>query len=166
MLDQSEDFSVSTTDPEGNFVYYQIDWGDGSFSDWSGPQTSGASWTAAHSWSDQGDYLVRVKAKDPFGLETAWSAPLTVEVDCCQGRVGDANASGEDEPTIGDVSAIIDALFITGNVTPIEICVDEADINQSGGDFPFFTDVTIGDVSILIDYLFITGPSLGLGDCL
>ena len=85
--------------------------------------------------------------------------------DCCEGRVGDANGEGGDEPTIGDVSTIIDALFISGNPDPID-CLAEADVNQSGGANPPFVEVTIGDVSTLIDYLFITGSSLGLPDCL
>ena len=84
---------------------------------------------------------------------------------CCVGRVGDANGQGGDEPTIGDVSTIIDALFITGSSDPL-ICLAEADINQSGGADPVFEDITVGDISALVDYLFITGPSLGLGECL
>ena len=84
---------------------------------------------------------------------------------CCLGRVGDANGLGGDEPTIGDVSVMIDALFISGNME-IVICLAEGDVNQSGGVAPVSDDVAIGDVSVLIDYLFITGPPLGLGDCL
>jgi hypothetical protein len=84
---------------------------------------------------------------------------------CCLTRVGDANSSGDDEPTIGDVSVMIDALFISGDMAVIA-CLPEADINQSGGVSPTESDVTIGDVSYLIDYLFITGPTLGLADCL
>jgi len=82
---------------------------------------------------------------------------------CCVGRVGDANGSGDDDPTIGDISAIIDMLLLS--LTPVA-CLPEADINQSGGPNPTVDDVTIGDVSVLIDYLFITGESLGLSDCL
>jgi uncharacterized protein (TIGR02145 family) len=84
---------------------------------------------------------------------------------CCVGRVGDANGSGEDEPTIGDVSTMIDALFISGNPDVIA-CLAEADINQSGGPNPQAKDITIGDISALIDYLFITGSSIGLAECL
>ena len=86
---------------------------------------------------------------------------------CCQGRVGDANGEGGDEPTIGDVAVIIDALFITGSPEPLGCCLEEADVNLSAQEPPGvqFADITIGDVSILIDYLFITGPSLGLADC-
>jgi len=85
---------------------------------------------------------------------------------CCTGRVGDANGSGEDEPTIGDLSTMIDAKFISGTCAGIIGCQAEADINQSGGPNPTCDDITIGDISTLIDYLFITGSSLGLLNCL
>ncbi len=88
------------------------------------------------------------------------------EVSCCVDRVGDANGLGGDEPTIGDVSVLIDAKFITGSCDGILNCLTEADVNQSGGTNPICDDITIGDISILIDYLFITGQSLGLSDCL
>jgi|GEM_PF-1472206 len=84
---------------------------------------------------------------------------------CCVGRVGDANGTGGDDPTIGDISAIINAIFIAGNDSPIA-CLAEADVNQSGGSDPAFSDLTIGDISILVDFLFITGPERGLPDCL
>jgi len=85
---------------------------------------------------------------------------------CCVGRVGDANGLGGDEPTIGDVSVMIDAKFITGTCDGIIGCLTEGDVNQSGGTDATCDDITIGDISILIDYLFITGPILGLNDCL
>ena len=82
------------------------------------------------------------------------------------GRVGNANGLGTDEPTIGDVSVMIDAKFITGTCEGILGCLAEADINQSGGVDPICDNISIGDISTLIDYLFITGSSLGLPDCL
>jgi hypothetical protein len=84
---------------------------------------------------------------------------------CCTDRVGDANGSGVDEPTIGDVSVMIDALFISTDWSVVA-CPAEADINQSGGVNPQPNDITIGDVSYLIDYMFITGSTLGLPGCL
>ncbi|MEW5796030.1 MAG: hypothetical protein AB1772_06675 [Candidatus Zixiibacteriota bacterium] len=84
---------------------------------------------------------------------------------CCVARVGDANSSGEDEPTIGDVTVMIDAKFITGTCDGVLNCLPEADINQSATGEPTCEDVSIGDITYLIDYLFITGPSLGLPDC-
>jgi hypothetical protein len=78
---------------------------------------------------------------------------------CCIGRVGDANGSGDDEPTIGDVSVLIDAKFIAVSCDGLIECLTEGDINQSGGSYPTCNDITIGDVSMLIDYLFITMPA-------
>jgi hypothetical protein len=84
---------------------------------------------------------------------------------CCRGRVGDVNGSGEDEPTIGDVTVMIDALFI-GSDFGVILCLPEADINKSGGFEPTPADITIGDVTYLIDYLFVTGETIGLPDCI
>ncbi len=81
---------------------------------------------------------------------------------CCQGRVGDINGEGGDEPSIGDVAVIVDMLFISMVPAP---CLAEADINQSGGVDPAIDDISIGDVAILVDYLFI-GQVQSLPDCL
>jgi len=86
---------------------------------------------------------------------------------CCNGRVGDVNDEGGDEPTISDISVLIDAKFITGTCEGVIECQAEADVNQSGGDYPTCADVTISDISMLIDYLFITGPETAtLLECL
>jgi hypothetical protein len=84
---------------------------------------------------------------------------------CCIGRVGDVNGQGGDEPTIGDVGALLDAKFLAGTCVSIVNCLAEADINRSASETPVCDDITIGDISFLIDYLFITGSSLGLPDC-
>ena len=79
---------------------------------------------------------------------------------CCVGRVGDANNNGGAEPTIGDITAMIDAKFITGSCEGVIECIAEADINLSGTlvSPPLdCDDITIGDITKLIDYLFITG---------
>jgi len=86
---------------------------------------------------------------------------------CCLGRVGDANGQGGDEPTISDISILIDAKFITGTCQDKISCLLEGDVNQSGGSNPTCDDITISDISTLIDYLFITGPETAvLPDCL
>ncbi len=82
---------------------------------------------------------------------------------CCSDRVGDVNQSGDDEPTIGDLSMLIDHLFISGVTLP---CLFEADVNQSGGSHVTPENITIGDISSLIDYLFISGQTAGLAECL
>jgi hypothetical protein len=95
--------------------------------------------------------------------DTSLTFAAYISRSCCQGRVGDVNGQGGDEPTISDISTLIDYLFISNS--PLQ-CYQEADVDQSGGPNPAPKDITIGDISRLIDYLFITGPSLGLPSCL
>ncbi len=99
----------------------------------------------------------------PAGMYPPYTVDGEITLDCCNGRVGDANSQGGDEPTIGDVSILIDMLFISFQELD---CWAEADVNQTGGTSPDRSDITIGDISYLIDYLFISGASIGLPDCL
>ncbi len=102
-----------------------------------------------------------VQNQSPLSNSPLLTAAIT---SCCEGRVGDANGLGGDEPTIGDISTMVDHLFID---IPLLWCAEEADVNQSGGTDPQQGpggDITIGDISVLIDYLFLTGGTLP--DCL
>ena len=66
-------FTSSTTDPEGEQIYYMFDWGDGSDSGWVGPYNSGETGSASHTWGTAGDFNVKVKAKDVNDGESGWS---------------------------------------------------------------------------------------------
>jgi hypothetical protein len=72
--------TVKTTDPNGEQIYYKIDWGDGSLTDWIGPFNSGNETTLKHKFTNQADYKIRVKAKDINGYQTSWTNPLTVSI--------------------------------------------------------------------------------------
>ena len=69
-------FSTSTTDPNGDLVYYKFNWGDGNVSEWLGPVSSGDTVYADHAWTDDGVYLVAAKAKDHRGAESNWTDPF------------------------------------------------------------------------------------------
>lgn len=71
-------FSTSTTDPDGDMVYYMWEWGDETVREWTGPYTSGETATASHVWPEEGSFLIRVKAKDIHGKESEWSEPIAV----------------------------------------------------------------------------------------
>lgn len=70
-------YTFTSTDPDGDLVYYYIDWGDGQTSEWMGPYQSGATATATHQWAEQGTYTIKAKAKDVFDVESDWG---TLEV--------------------------------------------------------------------------------------
>ena len=73
-------YTAATTDPDGDDVYYLFDWGDGKFSGWVGPKNSGQTASANHKWTEQGDYQIRVKAKDDHGVQSEWSDPLPISM--------------------------------------------------------------------------------------
>ena len=73
-------FSGVTTDPEGEQIYYMFNWGDNTSSYWVGPYDSGVAGEASHTWTDPGEYDIRVKAKDINESESDWSIPLTVTI--------------------------------------------------------------------------------------
>jgi len=73
-------FSTSTTDPKGDQVYYMWDWGNNTPGEWLGPYDSGATATAFHSWAEEGDYNITVKAKDIHDVESDWSDPLVIDI--------------------------------------------------------------------------------------
>ena len=66
-------FTATTTDPEGEDIYYWFEWGDGENSGWVGPYNSGQEGSASHIWTSAGDFDVKVKAKDANGGESDWS---------------------------------------------------------------------------------------------
>ena len=72
-------YTTSTTDTDGDQIYYVFDWGDGKTSE-VGPYNSGETGSASHTWTEQGDYSIKVKAKDSSGLESDWSDPLAISM--------------------------------------------------------------------------------------
>jgi len=76
----SYNYKTSTTDPEGNDVYYLFDWGDGSDSGWKGPYSSGEEISLSNSWSRSGSYNIKVKAKDINDIQSGWSDSLRISI--------------------------------------------------------------------------------------
>jgi len=73
-------YTAVTTDPDGDKIYYLFDWGNGKFSEWVGPYSSGQTAQASHKWSEDGEYEIRVKAKDDHGVQGEWSDPLPISM--------------------------------------------------------------------------------------
>jgi len=75
----SYSYTTSTTDPNGDSLKYEFDWGDGTTytTDW---YTSGATASASHSWGSLGTYYVKVRAYDATGAWSSWSPSLTINI--------------------------------------------------------------------------------------
>lgn len=72
-------YTTSTTDDDGDCLYYLFDWGDSTDSGWIGPFPSGEMANATHEWAEKGEYAMRVKAKDLYG-ESGWSDGLSISM--------------------------------------------------------------------------------------
>jgi len=62
--DTTYTFNTVATDPDGDSIALRFDWGDSSVSYWIGWFASGDTVASTHSWSDVGNYEVRVSAQD------------------------------------------------------------------------------------------------------
>jgi len=67
------DFSFKATDPDRNPVSFFIEWGDGETTGWTMDYNTGEKVTYSHTWSEKGNYTIKAKAKDTFGLEGDWA---------------------------------------------------------------------------------------------
>jgi hypothetical protein len=73
-------YTASTIDPNEDKLYYLFYWGDGNFSEWIGPLNSGETVKSNHSWTNKGEYEIKVKAKDENGVQSNWSEPLIITI--------------------------------------------------------------------------------------
>ncbi|KYK32863.1 MAG: hypothetical protein AYK22_01715 [Thermoplasmatales archaeon SG8-52-3] len=81
-------YYFTSSDYEGDDLYYFIDWDDGNNTDWIGPHPSNETITNIHSWSENGTYEIRAKAKDIWDKESDWSSYLI--------KIGDFNNDTSD----------------------------------------------------------------------
>jgi len=77
--------TLTTTDYQGDTIYYFIDWGDDQSENWIGPYESGEQVMVGHIWSTKGTFSIQAKAKDVYGFESAWGN-LTVKMPCSYNR--------------------------------------------------------------------------------
>lgn len=79
------DYTFVSIDPDGDDVYYWINWGEWGWNaptvEWIGPYESGEEVTVSHAWSKESNpdepYVIKAKAKDIHGAEGSWA---TLEV--------------------------------------------------------------------------------------
>ena len=62
------EYNFTSTDPDQDEIYYYVDWGDDTSTDWTGPYNSGQQVPLTHIWSAKGTYIIKAKAKDNHGL--------------------------------------------------------------------------------------------------
>jgi hypothetical protein len=71
-INQVYNLSIVTTEPDGEDVYYYIEWGDGQIDEWVGPYKSDTTIEITHQWNKKGTYTIKGKAKDINDVESDW----------------------------------------------------------------------------------------------
>ena len=73
-------FRATATDPEGDSVAFQFDWGDASTLTWTNLVASGETTSVQHAYADSGAFSVKARAKDKTGKEATWSSGHELKV--------------------------------------------------------------------------------------
>ena len=71
-------YTAITTDAEGDRISYRFDWNDGTFSKWTDYVNSGEEVKVSHKWAVQGEYEIRVKAKDEFTAPSFMAEAISI----------------------------------------------------------------------------------------
>jgi hypothetical protein len=106
---------------------------------------------------DEGDHNVYFRTVDNFGNVTAddcmpgFTYTISWAGGCCIGFRGNVDGSVDEEPSLGDLTVLIDHLFISFEDLP---CWQEANVDESIPEGP--SSVSLGDLTVLIDHLFIS----------
>ncbi|EMR74601.1 PKD domain protein [Thermoplasmatales archaeon SCGC AB-540-F20] len=66
------DYIFHATEPNGNDVFYYIDWGDKTYSGWIGPYANCTNVTVSHTWDKRGTYRIGCLAKDSHNHQGEW----------------------------------------------------------------------------------------------
>lgn len=73
------EYAFKAIDPDGDDVFYQIDWGDHTNEDWFGPFKSGGEVTRNHTYYKYGTVAIMARAKDIHGAIGDWGT-FNVEI--------------------------------------------------------------------------------------
>jgi len=75
---ENYNYTVTGNDPDGDYLYnYVIDWDDNNISGTAGSTPSGTTKLFNHTWSENGNYIVRARVVDIYGATSSWT---TLEV--------------------------------------------------------------------------------------
>ena len=91
------DFTFVSSDLNGHDIKYFIDWDDGQ-TEWTDFYKSDEEVTLSHTWSEQGNYFIKVKAKDIYDSESQLSEPFNVKITqraFLLGLIGDKNTDSQ-----------------------------------------------------------------------
>lgn len=67
------EYFFTTIEPDNDQIFYLIDWGDNTLTQWIGPFESNLKINTTYIWEENGNYEIKVKAKDIYDKESNWT---------------------------------------------------------------------------------------------
>ncbi len=134
-------YTFVTTDPDGENIFYWIDWGDNYNTGWIGPYNSDEEVNVSHIWSGNGTYEIRAKAKDVFDV-SEWSDPLLIAM----GNLA-PDAPSITGPTSGKKGEEYEYTFVSTDLNghDVKYYIDWGDGNEGWTDYyASGVEVTLG----------------------
>ena len=124
-IDIEYEYKINTTETDSSWKY---DWGDSNYSDWIYVSQNCINVTDKHSWTQPGNYNVRIKYQSKYMEESTWSSPLIVNI--------------TNEPIIGGTTSVnYDYLLDDHSTIPVyinEITYYLMDTNSDGEIYIFY----------------------------
>jgi len=71
VIGQKYEYIISSDDPDGDNIYYYVEWDDDTNTGWLGPYNSGEEIRLNHTWTDKKYYTISAKVKDEYDLESS-----------------------------------------------------------------------------------------------
>jgi hypothetical protein len=73
-------YRFTSTDPDGDSVFFMISWRDGDSTQWSPATPSDTEYIQTYTYPDSGTYFIKAKAKDSKDAESDWSDSVRVRI--------------------------------------------------------------------------------------
>jgi hypothetical protein len=80
LVDEVLSFTTSVVDPDEDQVSFMIDWGDGTAKVWDGPHNNEDVVSVSHTFTKEGAYKIKIKARDEHLLESEWTSTMIVTI--------------------------------------------------------------------------------------
>jgi hypothetical protein len=136
----STQYTIVTTDPDGDTIRYIIDWGDGSLPETSPLVESGQNVQSTHQWTTPGFYTIQAKAQD-MHMENSSLFTMRIAIDVLYindlGYLIDNNGDGTFDQYHNNA---------TGTMTPVKKQTNNKYLFDSNGDgtYDLAFDTTTG----------------------
>ncbi len=76
----SLNYRFTSTDPDGDSVFFMISWRTGDSTQWSPATPSDTEYIRTYTYTDSGTYFIKAKAKDTEDTESEWSDSIRVRI--------------------------------------------------------------------------------------